>query len=67
MLIITIVFLFCTNLYLLNKYNRVRRNLKQLFIRSWQMESMLIYVANSLEDERSDTIKEFLDNIKPLT
>lgn len=67
MLIITTIFLFCTNLYLLKKYNRVRNNLKQVFIRSWEMESMLIYVANTMEDERSDVIKEFLDNVKPIT
>jgi len=67
MLIITTIFLFCTNLYLLKKYNRVRNNLKQVFIRSWEMESMLIYVANTIDDERSDVIKEFLDNVKPIT
>jgi hypothetical protein len=67
MLIITTIFLFCTNLYLLKKYNRVRNNLKQVFIRSWEMESMLIYVANTMDDERSDVIKEFLDNVKPIT
>lgn len=67
MLIITTIFLFCTNLYLLKKYNRVRNNLKQVFIRSWEMESMLIYVANTMDDERSGVIKEFLDNVKPIT
>lgn len=67
MLIAIIFFLICTNLFIYFRYRRSKRWNRELFIRSWKMESMLVYIANSSGEEESEIIKEFLEDIKPLS
>lgn len=39
---------------------------KQLFIRAWQLEVMLMHVSNDCEPATQEQIKKFLDAIEPL-
>lgn len=46
--------------------SKIQNYNKQLFLRAWQMELMLIYIAKESSPELQEQIKKFLDVIEPL-
>lgn len=54
-------------LYIIYRHiNKIQRYNQQLFIRAWQMEVMLMYVAKESSPELQERIETFLDSIEPL-
>lgn len=54
-------------LYIIYRHiSKIQRYNKQLFLRAWQMEVMLMYVAKESSPELQERIETFLDAIEPL-
>ena len=54
-------------LYIIYRHiSKIQHYNKQLFIRAWRLEMMLIYIAKESSPEIQERIEKFLDAIEPL-